>query len=98
MSPEMEPPKLLWLKENQPATWSRTKRFFDLPDFLVYRATGVDVRSLCTTVCKWTYVGKERRWDESFFREIGLGDLVDEGARVLVARTVPAETVWPRVW
>lgn len=79
MSPEMEPPKLLWLKENLPETWKCTARFFDLPDFLVYRATGADVRSLCTTVCKWTYVGKERRWDESFFREVGLGDLVDEG-------------------
>ena len=79
MSPEMEPPKLLWLKENLPGTWSRTKRFFDLPDFLVYHATAVDVRSLCTTVCKWTYRGKEQRWDESFFRAVGLGDLADEG-------------------
>ncbi len=78
MSPEMEPPKLLWLKENLPETWSRTHRFFDLPDFLVYRATGCDVRSLCTTVCKWTYLGHEQRWDESFFRAVGLSDLLDD--------------------
>ncbi|MCA9604311.1 MAG: FGGY-family carbohydrate kinase [Myxococcales bacterium] len=76
MSPEMEPPKLLWLKEQLPATWSRTARFLDLPDFLTYRATGVDVRSLCTTVCKWTYRGDEERWDDGFFAEVGLGDLV----------------------
>jgi len=79
ISPEMETPKLLWLKENAQETWRRTARFFDLPDFLVYRATGVDVRSLCTTVCKWTYLGHEDRWDEGYFRGIGLGDLVDEG-------------------
>jgi FGGY-family pentulose kinase len=78
MSPEMETPKLLWLKENLPQTWSRTTRFFDLPDFLVYRATGVDVRSLCTTTCKWTYLGHEGRWDDAFFRAVGLGDLADE--------------------
>lgn len=79
MSPEMQPPKLLWLKEELPQSWARASRFFDLPDFLTYRATGSEVRSLCTTVCKWSYVAHEGGWDESFFRGVGLGDLVDEG-------------------
>jgi FGGY-family pentulose kinase len=78
ISPEMETPKLLWLKEKLPATWKRAAKFFDLPDFLAYRATKVDVRSLCTTTCKWTYVEKDGGWSDSFFREAGLGDLVDE--------------------
>jgi FGGY-family pentulose kinase len=79
ISPEMETPKLLWLKEHLGASFARAARFFDLPDFLVYRATGADVRSLCTTVCKWTYLGHEQRWHEGYFREIGLGELADEG-------------------
>jgi FGGY-family pentulose kinase len=80
VSPEMETPKLLWLKEHLPATWRRAARFLDLPDFLVYRATGVDVRSLCTTVCKWTYLGHNGRgWQRDFFEQIGLGDLAAEG-------------------
>jgi FGGY-family pentulose kinase len=82
ISPEMETPKLLWLKENLPATWRRTARFLDLPDFLTYRATGDDTRSLCTTVCKWTYLGHKGTagdgWDGSYFRKIGLGDLASE--------------------
>ncbi len=85
ISPEMEPPKLLWLKEHLPETWRQTAKFFDLPDFLSYRATGVDTRSLCTTVCKWTYLGHEPgpdggtgRWDETFFDAVGLGDLAAE--------------------
>lgn len=56
------------------------------------RATGDDTRSLCTTVCKWTYLGhahmeqineKDSRnmeacgWDDDFWEEIGLGDLID---------------------
>ncbi|MEP7124940.1 MAG: FGGY-family carbohydrate kinase [Byssovorax sp.] len=90
ISPEMETPKLAWLRENLPASWKRTRRFLDLPDFLAYRATAVDTRSLCTTVCKWTYVGQgEGHWDESYFRQVGLGDLVDEGFARIGARVRP---------
>lgn len=78
ISPEMETPKLLWLKERTPQAFARAAHFFDLPDFLTYRATGVATRSLCSTVCKWTYLGKEQRWDEHYFRTIGLSALVDE--------------------
>lgn len=79
VSPEMQTPKLLWLKEHAPGAWSRARRFLDLPDYLSYRATGSDARSLCTTVCKWTYLGHAGGWDQDYFRRIGLGDLADEG-------------------
>ncbi len=104
VSPEMEAPKLLWLKENLPQCWQQTKRFFDLPDFLVYRATGVDVRSLCSTVCKWNYLGHESpkiegsigTWDGSYYRNIGLGDLVDEGYKRIGTKIRPmGEPVGP---
>lgn len=85
ISPEMEVPKLLWLKEYLPASWQRTARFFDLPDFLTYRATGDETRSLCSTVCKWTYLGQRggngAGWSREFFQQIGLGDLAAENFR-----------------
>ncbi len=97
LSPEMQTPKLLWLKENLPASWQRAAAFFDLPDWLVYRATGDPTRSLCSTVCKWTYLGHERaerddtigRWDATYFRQIGLGELADEGFRRIGTRVRP---------
>ncbi|MFQ6674744.1 MAG: FGGY-family carbohydrate kinase [Fidelibacterota bacterium] len=78
ISPEMQSPKLLWLKENLPRTWERAARFFDLADFLTYRASGSDIRSLCCTVCKWTYVESAGGWDDSYWRQVGLGDLLEE--------------------
>ncbi|XP_031361426.2 FGGY carbohydrate kinase domain-containing protein isoform X2 [Lonchura striata] len=75
MSVEMQPPKLLWIKENLPESWEKVGYFFDLPDFLSWKATGVTARSLCTVVCKWTYTS-DRGWDDSFWNMIGLEDLV----------------------
>ena len=87
ISPEMETPKLLWLREHLPASFARAARFLDLADFLGYRATGNDVRSLCTTACKWTYLGHAQGWDESYFRAVGLGELA-EGGFARIGRSV----------
>jgi len=94
ISPEMQTPKLLWLKEQRPASFARTARFLDLPDYLTYRATGVDTRSLCTTTCKWTYLAHEQAeggtgWDESYFRAVGLPELADEGFARIGTRVRP---------
>ncbi|XP_061209402.1 FGGY carbohydrate kinase domain-containing protein isoform X5 [Neopsephotus bourkii] len=78
MSVEMQPPKLLWIKENlQESCWEKAGHFFDLPDFLSWKATGVTARSLCTVVCKWTYTS-DKGWDDSFWKMIGLEDLVED--------------------
>lgn len=82
ISPEQQPPKLKWIKENLSETWARAGKFMDLADFMVFRATGQDRRSLCTNVCKWTYLGHEGKkgsWDYTFFEMIGLDDLFEEG-------------------
>ncbi|XP_024543764.1 FGGY carbohydrate kinase domain-containing protein [Selaginella moellendorffii] len=102
LSPEMEPPKLLWVKENLPESWAVAFRWMDLSDWLTYRATGDDTRSLCTTVCKWGYLGHAHLqhqsnsdtvameacgWDDVFWQEIGLSDLV-EGQYTKIGRYV----------
>lgn len=79
ISPEMETPKLLWLKRNLPQSFAAAGHFFDLADYLTWRSTGALDRSVCTVTCKWTYLAHEKRWDERYFRDIGLGGLADEG-------------------
>ncbi len=79
ISPEMETPKILWLKENRPATFAAAWQFFDLADFLTWKSTGDLSRSTCTVTCKWTYLAHEARWDASYFEEIDLGELATEG-------------------
>ena len=92
ISPEMETPKLLWLKENKPEVFDKAWQFFDLTDFLTWKATGSLARSICTVTCKWTYVQKSGGWDESFFRSIGLAELADEGFARIGTKIVEAGT------
>ncbi|XP_072378786.1 FGGY carbohydrate kinase domain-containing protein [Diabrotica undecimpunctata] len=84
ISPEMETPKLLWLKRNIKDTWDKAGYFFDLPDFLTWRATGADSRSSCSLVCKWTYemsITGTESWNKSYFQQIGLDDLAENNWR-----------------
>ena len=96
ISPEMQTPKLLWLKEHQPDRFDRAGQFFDLPDFLTWAATGSLTRSACTVTCKWTYLAHENRWDDSYFRQIGLSELAAEGYARIGQRIVAPGTALDR--
>jgi len=80
MSPEMETPKLMWLKRNLPQAWSQAGYLFDLADFLAWKASGSLARSQCTLTAKWTYLAHEEPgWQRDFFEKVGLGDLFEHG-------------------
>ena len=76
MSPEMELPKLLWLKRHLPQAWTRYGLALDLADFLTWRASGRIAVSACTITCKWTYLNHEEPgWQSDLLDVIGLSDL-----------------------
>lgn len=80
VSLEMEIPKLLWLKKNMELTsFQKIHRAFDLPDFLTWRATGEDSRSICSLTCKWNYDAINRKWSSDYFESIGLHELLEKG-------------------
>lgn len=81
MSPEMEVPKLMWLKRHLPRSWARAGQMFDLADFLSWKATGSLARSQSTLTCKWTYLGhSEQPWRKDFLVRVGLDDLLEKAA------------------
>lgn len=55
--------------------------FFDLPDYLTYRATSDLARSNCSLACKCSYVPPEiegsKGWNAELFETIGLSDIVE---------------------
>jgi D-ribulokinase len=89
VSPEMEIPKHLWLKRHLPQSYQAAGHFFDLSDYLSFRATGSTARSICTTACKWNFLAHDHRWSDSYFERIGLGDLAADGY-VRIGKTIVA--------
>jgi FGGY-family pentulose kinase len=76
MSPEMQLPKLLWLKRHLPNAWRRYGLALDLADFLAWKASGKLAASACTLTCKWTYLNHEETgWQQDLLERVGLGDL-----------------------
>lgn len=84
MSPEMEIPKILWLKKHMnPSTFLDCK-FYDLADALTHLATGEEARSYCSVICKQGYLASgtdhcKEGWQSDFLISIGLEDLTNEG-------------------
>lgn len=84
ISLEMQTPKMLWLKKNLSSSWNRAALLFDLPDFLTWKATGSESRSLCSLVCKWNYSASpdgNNKWNDEFFEQIHLKDLKKDNWR-----------------
>jgi D-ribulokinase len=81
ISPEMEMPKLLWLKRHLRQSFDRAGHFFDLADFLSHRATASPARSTCTVTCKWNYLAHEGRWSAPYFQRVGLEEFVSDEYR-----------------
>ena len=89
ISPEMHAPKLAWLARCKPETIGAAGHFFDLTDFLSFRATGSLIRSACPATCKFGYLAHETRWPDEFFDSVGLGFLKDENYARIGAKTAP---------
>ncbi|KAI0319179.1 Pentulose kinase [Amylostereum chailletii] len=84
MSLEMEVPKILWLKRHMSPELFARCQFFDLPDFLTYRATAVTTRSACSVTCKESYV-PDKGWQADFFTTIGLPEIPQNGFKQMGA-------------
>lgn len=79
MSVEMELPKIKWLKGFRSIN---NAIFFDLPDYLTFKATDKETRSLCSTVCKQGLLPANvdestEGWSKEFLHEIDVDELIE---------------------
>ncbi|WP_134681685.1 FGGY-family carbohydrate kinase [Paracoccus ravus] len=74
VSPEMQTPKLIWLRRARPETWIGLRGIYDLCDHLAFRATGRPSRSLCAAAAKWPYLPDRGGWAEDLLAMLGIAD------------------------
>ena len=92
MSPEMEIPKLMWVKRHLPERWAQAAQVFDLADFLSWKATGSNARSRCTLATKWTFLAHQPQgWQHDFLSQVGLTDLFERTGVPHIASDVGAD-------
>lgn len=64
--------KLLWLKKNQPKTFSNASRFVGIKEYIIYRLTGNFVIDYSIASATGMFNIRELEWDEYTLKKLGL--------------------------
>lgn len=75
---EWMPPKMLWLKENEPERYAATACLLEFTDWIAYRLTGRPTLNLNTVTQRWFYHSPSGGWPLDFFAQIGLPELAEK--------------------
>lgn len=84
VSPEWMPCKTLWVKENSPEIYRKTKVILECDDWLGFKLTGRVAKNMNDAVTRWYYDNRNGGWQEDFFGLIGLGDVMEKVPRDVV--------------
>ncbi|MGP9765190.1 FGGY family pentulose kinase [Halomonas sp. AOP13-D3-9] len=89
MSPEMQMPKLMWLKRHRPELYAQIGYAGDLGDWLGFKCTDSTERSVCMLACKWTFDPRPGHgWDKDFLAQIEMQDVLERARLPDQARPV----------
>lgn len=78
VSPEWMPCKTLWVKENQPEIYNKTKYILECEDWLGYRLTGSVAKNLNDAAARWYYDNANGGWQPDFYDQIGLEGVMNK--------------------
>ncbi|MCB0184545.1 MAG: xylulose kinase, partial [Caldilineaceae bacterium] len=73
---EWMPPKICWLKAQEPARYAEMDYLLEFTDWIAYRLTGRFTLNRNTVTQRWFYHTPSGGWPSDFFATIGLADLL----------------------
>ncbi len=77
VSAETALPKIMWLKENEPERFARTRWFVEMADYLALRLSGKLTLGQNLTINRWFYDPRDGGWRTDFLDAIGLEGIAD---------------------
>ncbi|SIQ95954.1 ribulokinase [Rhizobium sp. RU20A] len=77
VSSEWAIPKILWLKENRPEIFRRSRWFVEMADYLALKLTGKLTLGHNQITNRWFFDGRRGGWPEAFFSHIGLDGITE---------------------
>jgi len=66
------PPKLLWLKKNEPSTLTKTKKLFDLSTYVIWRLTGEEIVDYTVALESGLLDYAKMKWSEKILSFVDL--------------------------
>jgi len=77
VSSEWMIPRLLWLKEKRPDTFTRSRWFVEMADYMALRLSGRLTLGLNQITNRWFYDGRAGGWPTAFFDRVGLHGITE---------------------
>ncbi|KNZ41928.1 FGGY-family carbohydrate kinase [Acetobacterium bakii] len=71
-------PKCLWIKENEPEIWGKTKTVFEYTSWMNWKLSGKKTVDNSIAAFRWFYDDLAGGWQKDFYETIGLGDLLEK--------------------
>jgi FGGY-family pentulose kinase len=78
VSAEWMPCKALWIKEEEPELYRKSRHLCEFQDWINHRLTGEFVGSINNVTARWYYDSRSGGWPTTFYEAIGLGDALDK--------------------
>lgn len=96
VSAETMIPKILWIKDNDPALFDRSRWFVEMTDYMALRLSGQLTLGLNQTINRWFHDPRKGGWPEDFFTAIGLHGITRRFPDRMLALGAPIGPLCPQ--
>ncbi|MDR0684890.1 MAG: hypothetical protein LBF83_07155 [Spirochaetaceae bacterium] len=82
-------PKMMWIRDNEPDIFAKTRHIVEAQDYINHYLTGNWAASVCQATCKSNYVEEKGGFSANFFEQIGFPEFFDKAVTSVLDEAEP---------